>query len=144
MIDYYEETPTRPTRTPPPPPPREIVSRSSPNFLSLIVIGIVIVLIGGIIIISFGFINDPDDEEYSSDNYSNYEKDLEEYMDMYRMVSALGSLVQYVGLIILSIGLIYGAVRAEYLPPNVRLGMLLAMGLIVGLKLGGLFIPYFI
>lgn len=87
-------------------------------------------LVGGIIFISVGFVDDPEDYD-----------EREEYEDTVRTISTLGNIIQYVGLMVLSVGLIIGAIKDESLHANVRLGMLIAMGLIVGFKIMSL-IPW--
>ena len=116
----------------PQPVPTPPVSTYSPprTYISLLLGGIIILLVGGIIFISVGFIDDPEDFD-----------EREEYNDTVRTISTLGSLIQYVGLMVLSIGLILGAIKDESLHANVRLGMLIAMGLIVGFKIMSL-IPW--
>lgn len=98
--------------------------------MGLIIGGIIVLLVGGIIFISAGFINDP--EEWD---------EREDYSDQVRIITTIGSSIEYVGLIILSIGLIKGAVNDDSLHPNVRLGMLIALGLIVGFKIMS-FVPW--
>ncbi len=97
-------------------------------YLGLIIIGIIILLVGGLIYISAGFLDDP--EDYT---------EMEDYSDGVRTITTLGNLLGYIGLILLSIGLIIGAIKDEDLPANVRLGMFIAMGLIVGLKIMSLY-----
>jgi hypothetical protein len=99
--------------------------------LGLIIVGIIILLVGGLIYISAGFIDDP--EDYN---------EREDYTDGVRTVTTLGNLLEYIGLILLSVGLIVGALKDDDLPANVRLGMLIAMGLIVGFKIMS-FYPWF-
>ncbi len=79
---------------------------------------------------SVGFIDDPD----NADPWEN-DGDREEYQDTVRTITSLGNIIQYVGIMILSVGLIMGAIRDESLHGNVRLGMLIAMGLIIGFKI---------
>lgn len=123
---YIQPQPVpQPVRTPPAAP-----YGPSQNYMGLIIGGIVVLLVGGIIFISAGFINDPEDYD-----------EREDYQDQVRLITTLGSLIEYIGLIILSIGLIKGAVKDDSLHPNVRLGMLIALGLIVGLKIMS-FIPW--
>ena len=98
------------------------------TYFKLLIAGIVIFLIGGIIYISAGFLNDP--EEYD---------EREDYSDTVRTITTLGNLFQYIGLILLCIGLIIGALKDTNLPQNVRLGMLIAMGLIVGFKIASVY-----
>jgi hypothetical protein len=116
----------------PQPVPTHPVSTYSPprTYISLLLGGIIILLVGGIIFISVGFIDDPEDYD-----------EREEYNDTVRTFSTVGNLIQYVGLMVLSIGLILGSIKDESLHANVRLGMLIAMGLIVGFKIMSL-IPW--
>jgi hypothetical protein len=92
--------------------------------------GVLLLLIGGIIFISVGFIDDPDDVDRWDES-----EEREEYLDTVRTISTLGNVIQYVGIMILSAGLIVGAIRDESLHANVRLGMFIAMGLIIGFKI---------
>jgi hypothetical protein len=104
------------------------------SYIGLLIAGVLLLLIGGIIFISAGFIDDPDN---SSDWGDNDER--EEYRDMVRTINTLGNVIQYIGIMVLSIGLIIGSIRDESLHANVRLGMLMAMGLIVGFKIMSLY-----
>jgi hypothetical protein len=96
----------------------------SRNYVGLIMVGIIIIMIGGIIYISSGFVDDPDD-------YS----DIEDYTDTVRLITTVGNLILFIGIILLSMGLINGALKDDSLHPNIRLGMLIAMGLIIGFRL---------
>jgi hypothetical protein len=95
---------------------------------------VLLLLIGGIVFISVGFIDDPDDS-----NGWDEEDPWEEYRDTLRTVNTLGHVIQYVGIMVLSVGLIIGAIRDESLHANVRLGMFIAMGLIIGFKIMSLY-----
>jgi hypothetical protein len=104
------------------PPPR--------TYIGLLLAGVILLLIGGIVLISSGFIDDPDEVNSWDDN-----DEREEYSDTVRTITTLGNVIQYVGIMVLSIGLILGAIKDESLHANVRLGMLVAMGLIIGFKI---------
>ncbi len=143
MRDYYDEPPSQ--REPPAPrePPYQPPQHSQPPirgrpqyrsspFLAIIIIGIIIIMVGGIISACWGFIEDPDDDSDSDDR--------EEYSDSIRILTSVGNLTQYIGIMILAIGLILGAVKETTLHPNIRLGMLIAMGLVIGFKI---FYPIF-
>jgi hypothetical protein len=130
-----------------PPPTHAGPYRPSKSYIGLIIIGIFILLIGGIIVASSGFLNDPYREDYVKDlniyddeyddAVKDYEKDVEAYNDNTRNVNAIGSVIQYVGLILLGLGMVLGALRDTELSPNVRLGMLIALAIIIGFKIGG-------
>jgi len=94
-------------------------------YLVLIIIGLCILMIGGMIYVSQGFLKAP-----SYDDQDEYE----EYQDAKRVIPATGHLLEYIGLLILTIGLIIGAIKDESLPANGRLGLLIAFGLIIGFK----------
>ena len=121
----------QPQQIPPPVPPVSHQRISPPRpYIGLLLIGICLLLIGGIISISIGFIDDPD----GNDGWTGGDP-WEDYTDTLRPVHTLGNVIQIVGIMVLSVGLILGALKDESLHANVRLGMLLAMGLIVGFKL---------
>ena len=61
-------------------------------YFVLIIIGIIILLVGGIVYVSNGFLDDPDDYDT---------KDSEEHKDNVRIFKIIGSLIQYIGLILL-------------------------------------------
>jgi hypothetical protein len=112
----------------PPMPPQRMPNPRS--YIGLLLAGVLLLLIGGIIYMSVGFIDDPDNADpWDSDT------EREEYQDTVRTITSLGNIIQYVGIMILSVGLIMGAIRDESLHGNVRLGMLIAMGLIIGFKI---------
>lgn len=123
----------QPRIVPQPVPTAPVTTYSPPRtYIGYLLGGIIVLLIGGLIFISAGFVDDPEDYD-----------EREEYEDTVRTISTLGNITQYVGLIVLSIGLILGAIKDESLHANVRLGMLIAMGLIVGFKIMS-FYPWFI
>jgi purine-cytosine permease-like protein len=140
MDEFSERVPVRMKHEhmqPPPPPPLQhhaMAGYPQPRgYLGLIIIGIIIIMVGGIVLASWGFLDDPDE---------NGEK-REDYNDNVRTITTSGNLIQYVGLLILSIGLILGAVKDETLPPNIRLGMVIAMGIIIGFKISYTYIPLY-
>ena len=115
-------------------PPPGYTRSSGKGYLALIITGIIILMVGGIIYVCWGFLDDPDEDSDSDDR--------EKYSDNVRLISTTGNLLQYIGIIILSIGLVLGAVKDETIHQNVRLGMLIAMGLIIGFKIFYTIIPY--
>ena len=132
----YDDRPVRRSPPPPPPPPHFQTEPPIRGYIPLIIVGIVILLVGGIIYVSWGFIDDPDE---SSDSDAR-----EEYSDNIRTMAAVGDVIQYIGLIILSVGLLMGAITDNNLPINVRLAMILAMSIIIGFKISSTVIPYLI
>ena len=123
---------------PMPPPPPGFRPPGSVGYVALIIFGIIMLMVGSMIYVSWGFMDDPD----SSDN-DNYGKESEEYSDNIRTITTTGSIIQNIGLIILSIDLIIGATQDKNLSPNVRLGMLIAMGIIIGFGISSSYIPYY-
>ena len=110
------------------------ISQPSKGYLSLIIVGIIILMVGGIIFISYGFL-DPGDDSSMSSIYSGNK----EYRDNRRIIATIGNMVEYIGVLILAIGLTIGSITDNSLHGNTKLGMLIAMGLIVGFKVGGFF-----
>jgi hypothetical protein len=96
----------------------------SRNYIGLIMVGVIILLVGGLIYISAGFVNDPDDFS-----------DMDDYQDTVRLITTVGNLILFIGIILLCVGLINGALKDDSLHPNVKLGLLIAMGLIIGFRL---------
>lgn len=159
MPNGYDDYPPPPPPEAPRGPPREMYKsppRTGPygpskSYIGMIIIGIFILLIGGIIAVSSGFLDDPlspDSDDY--DDYSDYEKaqkkyreDIEAFKDNTRRITTIGSIIQYVGLILLGLGMVIGALRDAALPPNVRLGMLIALAIIIGFKIGGSLMYYY-
>ena len=136
MRDEFEERPIRP-------PPRPSTQKKDlfVGYVRYITIGILLLIVGYIIFYCISFIDDPNEYEYTGDNGNNdYQKDYEKYNDIKRPITATGSLLSSVGLMILSFGLILGAITDDKIPANARLGMLIAVGLIFGIRLGGLFL----
>lgn len=115
------------------------------GYLSTIIIGIIILLIGGMIAVGAGFLDDPqqpDSDDY--EDWEDYEEALrdyrdeeEEFQDNTRLIQTIGNTVQYIGLILFSVGMLLGALTDRGLAPNIRLGMLVALGIIIGFKIGG-------
>jgi len=138
---YYQPPPPGPAGPPGAYPPMRTEGVSK-GYVIMVIIGLVILLVGGIIIASEGFLNDPYQNDY--DDLDDYQKEREDYFDTLRTMDAIGNLIQYIGLIPLSIGLIYGAVRDSRISPNIRLGMLITMGIIVGLKISSDLFPYYL
>jgi hypothetical protein len=99
------------------------------TYIAFLLAGVILLLIGGIVLNSTGFIDDPDQGTSES---------REEYSDTVRTYATIGSIIEYIGLMVLSIGLIIGAIKDDGLHANVRLGMLIAMGLIIGFKIATL------
>jgi len=145
---------TNPTSTYQQPPQNNTPQYSYPQsrtYLMLIIVGIIILMIGGIINISLGFLDAPerpdyDDYVYGSSDYQDaveqYNKDTEGYQDAKRLIPTIGQMFEYIGLLLLSLGLIIGSIKDDSLPANARLGLLLAFGLIVGLKFISIIFSY--
>ena len=141
----YEQPYGPPQQGPPPqyggpPPSRREYSPPSRSYIGIILVGVIILMVGGIIIASGGFLDTPFEGDYDSDEYEDLYEDEEAYDDTVRLMKAVGNLLEYVGIIILAVGLILGALKDDKLQPEVRQGMLIAMGLIVGFKILSIFL----
>ena len=90
-------------------------------------------------IASGGFLDTPNASDYDADEQDDYQEDQEEYSDSLRVMKAVGNLLEYIGILLIALGLILGALKDERLQPQVRQGMIIAMGLIVGFKILTLF-----
>ena len=127
--------------TQPPPIRSTPYAPQSRGYIGLIIIGIILMMVGGIVSVSWGLLDDPDDYTYSSMDSDN--TDQEDYEDNVRTIRTLGSIIMFIGAIPIAIGLVLGAINDESLHPNTRLGLLIAMGLIVGLKIAS-FLTYYL
>lgn len=135
-----------PTRRPSPSqtPPRSYTARPSKGYIPLIIIGVIIVLIGCIIWTSSGFMSPPnqyddkyqDETEYGGSQTSDkYYKDRTDYSNNVRIISTIGNIIQTIGLILIALALALGGIKDTDLTANVRLGMIIAMGLIIAFKI---------
>ena len=132
MEDSYERPLPRRRAMPPPYPENEHHYPPSRGYVSMIVVGIIILMIGSILLVSWGFMDDPDSGDSGR----------EEYYDNIRTISTLGKMTQFIGLIILSIGMIQGAISDNNIPINVRMGLLIAMGIIIGFSISSSYLGY--
>ncbi len=111
------------------PVPKQTLPNSR-SYIALLLVGVLLLLIGGVVSMSVGLVNDPDDSNgWDSDD------PWEDYTDFIRTINTLGHVIQYIGILVLSRGFIVGAIRDESLHANVRMGMFIAMGLIIGFKI---------
>lgn len=113
------------------------------SYTIIIITGIILLMIGSIILISFNFVGEPDSpirSEYDSTSDYNkalekYQKDTKSYANNKRIVQTLGYLLQQISLIVITLGLIIGAIKDDSLPDQARLGMFIAIGLILGFRI---------
>jgi len=116
--------------------PPQYINPPSRGYVGLIIIGIIVLLVGGIIYASHGLL----EPEYESDNeYYSSSSLTKDYQNTRRTIIALGNIIEYIGVIFLAIGLTMGPINDTSLHGNTKLGMLIAMGLIVAFKVGGFF-----
>jgi hypothetical protein len=145
------------TPVPPPPPINEpagtLVYQRPPQkpYLTMILLGLAILIIGGIIAASAGFLNDPqrpdsrdfEDSSKFEDAEKDYRDDQEKYKDNVRYINAVGGVVQYIGLMAFGIGMITGAISDKELSQNTKMGMFIAMAIIIGFKIAGSITYYY-
>jgi hypothetical protein len=111
------------------------------GYIFLITMGIVILLLGGMVMASAGFLREPDQDDYA-DNPEGYEDDVDGYRYLQRLIPSIGQIIQFVGLIVFSMGMLTGALTDMELPPMIRVGMLIALAIIIGFKISGTTIYY--
>ena len=122
------------------------------GYIAIILAGIIIILVGGIINTASGFFDDPmqpdrDDFDQTEDYdkaYREYQLDYEDYKDGVRVINTIGEIIQYIGVISFSFGMVIGALRDKELSPYARLGMLLSMGIVLGLMISGSITYYYL
>ena len=123
-----------------PPAPKE----DKPRYLYLILVGILFLLIGSILYIGMSYVERPDEEDYETDDYPygydnpEYDADKERYEDISRNVVTTGFILEGIGAYILCFGLFIGAILDKKQTNHIRLAMIVAAGLIIGLKLSGI------
>ena len=94
-------------------------------------------MVGGIIVSSVGLMDDPDPKDYDTDEYDDYQEDQEEYEDAVSAMNGAGNLVEYIGLLFLSLGVLLGVFKDTSLGNNTKLGLLIALGVMIGFKIMG-------
>ena len=109
------------------------------TYVKFITIGLIVLMLGGVVTISANFINDPKrpDDSYDSEAQDKYDDDAERYKDTTRVIRASGGILQLIGVTFLCLGMVVLGIYNKNLSPYVRLGLLIAAGLIIGLKFGG-------
>lgn len=111
-------------------------------YIKIFIAGIIFLLVGFILVSVTGYMTAPDRDDYG-DEYGDldredekrYKDDLDTFNLIKKSVTTTGGILEQIGIILLVVGLFIGAVIDENLPPFVRLGMLIALGLIVGFKI---------
>lgn len=101
------------------------------EYIKIFIIGIIIFIIGYLLGAITGYMEAPDPEDYEDqDNDEKYKEDLDWYNKIKRSLNTSGGIFRTVGVLIIIIALLVGAVIDDQLPPLARLGMLIALGLI--------------
>jgi len=106
---------------------------SSPK--KLMTFGIVILVVGLMIAGLANIFEEPDSADYDftdPDEADEYADDVESYQDRCRLTNGFGTEIMYLGLLMYAFGLIPMALTKEALPPNVRMGMFVSLGLMIG------------
>ena len=121
------------------PPPQSYKPRpsaSAQGLLSspkkLMTFGIVILVLGLMIAGLSNLYKEPDPDDYDSDEVDDYYDDVESYQDRCRLTAGIGNEIMLLGLLMYSFGLVPMALTKEALPANVRMGMFVSLGLMIG------------
>ena len=158
QTDHYDPRPAYP---PPPavkkiPVQREAtepakIHKKEPSYMGkfyviLFFIAFGLLLISGIIGASEKYLERPDIEDYQKEigigwrgetpaeekaSEKAYNDDMESYEDSRRNLPATTALFLSCGLVILTFGLVIGAITDKSLPKNIKLGMLIVAGIII-------------
>ena len=105
-------------------------------YIKLFIVGIIFFFVGYILGAITGYMVAPDSDDYEDDDDGEkYKEDLDWYNLIRRSLTTSGQIFKMVGIIIIMIALFVGAITDDQLPPLVRLGMLIALGLIAGFQI---------
>jgi hypothetical protein len=106
------------------------------GYIKIFVIGIIFFFVGYMLSAVTGYMEAPDYDDYDDDeNGDKYKEDLDWYNMVKRTLITTGGILKTVGIIIIMISLLVGAVIDDQLPPLARLGLLIAVGLIAAFQI---------
>ena len=106
------------------------------GYVKIFVVGIIFFFVGYMLGAFTGYMEAPDPDDYNNDDDGDkYKEDLDWYNLIRRTLITTGGIFKMVGVIILLISLLVGAVIDDQLPPLARLGMLIAVGLIAAFQI---------
>jgi hypothetical protein len=138
----HSETPDHGPYPPPGPPyyqrPMGHFSRAftEKGYIKIFVIGIIFFFVGYMLSAVTGYMEAPDYDDYDDDeNGDKYKEDLDWYNMVKRTLVTSGGIFKMVGIIIILMSLLVGAVIDDQLPPLARLGLLIAVGLIAAFQI---------
>jgi len=104
--------------------------------LICVIAGIVLIATGDILISCIHFLDEP--EGGTSSFYGNTAEDNKEqraYESRVNRMNGIGEILGTIGMSILGVGLVTGALSDEKLPKNVRVGMMIAFGVVIGIQM---------
>lgn len=111
-------------------------------YFKLFILGIIFFFVGYLLISSLGYTIPPERDDYEDsdgnledDDRKRYEDDVDLYNLIKRSMTTTGIILEKAGLILIVLALFIGAVVDEKLPSYARMGMFIALGLIIGLNL---------
>ena len=159
--DLYDPRPAYP----PPPAARELPDTAEPAgpamhhrkepssmgkfYVIMCLIAFGLLLISGILGGAFRYLEEPEEEDYQDEegswgenqeerdaNQKAYEDAGESYDDSQRNLGASRALFMDCGVVVLTFGLVIGAVTDRTLSKRTKLGMLIAAGIIIAFTLG--------
>ena len=111
-------------------------------YIRLFMFGIICFLVGYILVNSTGYMTPPDSDDYEddsgnmdADDREQYERDMDTYDLIRRSLTTTGIILEQIGIILIVLGLFIGAIIDETLPTYVRMGMLIAVGLVIAFQM---------
>ena len=91
---------------------------------------------------STGYMTPPDSDDYEddsgnmdADDRERYERDMDTYDLIRRSLTTTGIILEQIGIILIILGLFIGAIIDDSLPTYVRMGMLIAVGLVIAFQM---------
>jgi len=142
-MGYYDSNPSdsfRSGRPLPPPPPEPPARRTAVGpYYFLILVGVILLIIGYLIGNIGGYYGEPVLDDYTGDDaQDDFDEDKADWQSTLRTLTTTANLIAHLGLLLMAMGIIIGAIKDDGLPPMVRLGMLIMLGLLLSIKGAGI------
>lgn len=102
-------------------------------YIKIFIFGIIFFMVGYLVAAVTGYMDAPDRDDFDDDE--EYKDELDWYNLIRRSLTTTGFILEQIGLIIIVVALFLAAIVDEQLPPLARLGIFIAIGLIIGFKM---------